>query len=89
MSFWDFQRLPLQSRQSVLIAALQRLARPARDANELALPNHVLRSNAKLDAVVPVESIPVRVADLERGVGADELGVDLVDQDGEVQLVRV
>lgn len=60
------------------------------DANELALPNAVPGGDAELLAHAPVAVASLlRVADLQRVVAANELVVDLVDQQGLVRLRRV
>lgn len=90
-------KLTLQGRQAVLITRLERLARKSSvDANELALPDSIPRGDAELLADAPVAlACGVRVANLKRIVAADELVVDLVDEQrlvglrGEVVVARV
>jgi hypothetical protein len=77
----------LQGGQTILIAPLKRLARPTRNTNELALTHQILRSNVELNAVGIIGSVTSRIPNLQRRVRADELVVNLLDEDGGVELV--
>lgn len=87
------KHLSLKASEPILITRHIRLAHARRNTNILALVDKSIRRNIELDRIGPVAGIPIghsiSVANLQRRVRADELGVDLKDQDRRVGLIRV